>query len=133
MTIPELKKILYAEDESDIKEIAKISLENIGGYEVGYCANGKEAIRLLNSFNPDLFLIDVMMPEMDGLMTLQEIRKLPEHKEKPIIFMTAKTQPNEIENYKTMGAFDVIIKPFDPMKLSDVLNKIWQNYWNHYE
>lgn len=120
-----LKKILYAEDEPDIREIVKIALEIVGGLEVKYCANGKELIEAAQHFTPDLVLLDVMMPEMDGPTTLKELRKIPNYKNVPVIFMTAKIQPSEIDNYKSMGAIDVITKPFDPMKLIDTLKNIW--------
>src|SRR5580704_369256 len=94
-----LNKILYAEDESDIREIAKIDLEDIGGFSVKYCANGNEVMETAKNFKPDLLLLDVMMPEMDGPMTLQEIRKLPGFDAIPAVFMTAKIQPNEIDHY----------------------------------
>jgi two-component system OmpR family response regulator len=123
-----LKQILYAEDESDIREIAKIALEDIGGFNVKYCANGNEVIQMAKHFKPDLLLLDVMMPEMDGPMTLQEVRKLSGFETIPVVFMTAKIQANEIVQYKSMGAIDVISKPFDPMKLSDTLRDIWTKY-----
>lgn len=120
-----LKKILYAEDESDIREIAKIALEDIGGFTVTYCSNGCEVLEKIKNAQPDLILLDVMMPEMDGPTTLQELRKLPVFNKIPIIFMTAKIQPEEIAQYKAMGALDVITKPFDPMKLVDYINSAW--------
>lgn len=121
-----LKQILYAEDEADIREIAKIALEDIGGFTVEYCANGKEVIDKLHFFKPDLLLLDVMMPGLDGPNTLQAVRKLPEFIKLPVIFMTAKIQSHEIAHYKEIGAIDVIQKPFDPMLLSETLHKIWK-------
>ena len=123
-----LRKILYAEDEADIRVITKIALEDIGDFKVEYCVNGKEVLKKLEHFKPDLLLLDVMMPEMDGPMTLQEVRKLPGYETLPIVFMTAKTQPSEIEQYKSTGATDIIIKPFDPMMLADTLRKIWEKH-----
>src|SRR5580692_3007869 len=95
-----LNQIIYAEDESDIREIAKIALEDIGGFNVKYCTNGKEVIETAKHFKPDLLLLDVMMPEMDGPMTLQEIRKLPGFETIPVVFMTAKIQSSEIAQYR---------------------------------
>lgn len=125
-----LKQILYAEDEPDIREIAKIALEEVGGFSVKYCENGNQVIEVAKSkqFLPDLLLLDVMMPEMDGPTALQELRKIEDFAKLPVVFMTAKIQENEVANYKSMGALEVIIKPFDPMTLSDTLNTIWQNY-----
>ena len=112
-------KILYAEDEEDIQIIAKIALEELGGFEVKYCNNGKEVLDNIEAYQPDLLLLDVMMPGMDGPATLQKIRENPAYTKIPAIFMTAKIQPNEIVQYREMGVVDVIAKPFDPMKLAE--------------
>lgn len=121
-------KILYAEDEEDIRTIAKIALEDIGGFTVKYCKNGKEALEAIDEFQPDLLLLDVMMPEMDGPTTLEKLRDKPQFKNIPAIFMTAKIQPNEIIHYQGMGVVDVITKPFDPMKLADSIRITWDKY-----
>lgn len=121
-----LKTILYAEDEADIRSIAQIALEDIGGFEVVYCNNGKDMLEAGKTFTPDLLLLDVMMPEMDGPTTLTQLRKLPNFKEIPAIFMTAKIQANEIAKYKEMGVREVINKPFDPMSLAANLNNFWE-------
>lgn len=122
-----LKKILYVDDEPDISEIVKLSLERLGGYEVSVCANGKQALEMAPGFAPDMILLDVMMPEMDGPTALQELRKQEQFKEVPIVFVTAKVQPYEIEHFHEIGAADVIAKPFDPITLSDQIEAIWQN------
>jgi CheY-like chemotaxis protein len=123
-----LHQILYAEDEEDIREIAKISLEDLGGFSVIYCSNGREVLEKAKIANPDLILLDVMMPELDGLSTLRELRKLPNFSNLPVIFMTAKIQPDEIAKFRAMGAIDIITKPFDPMKLADIIKAIWERY-----
>ncbi len=123
----ELKKILYVEDETDIMAIAKIALEDLGGFTVKYCNSGKEALEVAQSFEPDLFLLDVMMPVMDGPALLKELRKIDTLKKVPTIFMTAKVQGSEIEQYKKMGAIEVIAKPFDPMTLSDLIKTSWRS------
>lgn len=74
---------------------------------------------------PDLILLDVMMPGMDGPETLRELRKVTETSNTPVIFMTAKVQSSEIQKYKDMGAVEVIAKPFDPMTLSDQIKSVW--------
>lgn len=121
----ELNKILYVEDEPDIQHIAKIALENIGGFTVHICSSGKEAIDNAVQFSPDLMLLDVMMPGMDGPTTMQELRKIPELSNTPVMFMTAKVQPQEIEAFKEMGAAAVIAKPFDPMTLAEYIREEW--------
>jgi two-component system OmpR family response regulator len=120
-----LHHILYAEDEEDIREIAKIALEDLGGFQVTYCSNGDEVLDAINRTEPDLLLLDVMMPAKDGPSTLKEIRNIEKYKSLPAIFMTAKIQSDEIDVYKGMGALDVIAKPFDPMNLADLIKRAW--------
>ena len=122
-----LKKILYVEDEADIQAIAKMALETIGGFEVMVCGSGSEAINNAPDFTPDILLLDIMMPGMDGPNTLIALRRLPELKATPAVFLTAKAMPSEIERYKELGALDVIAKPFDPMTLSDQVREIWES------
>jgi len=126
MTPTPLTRILYIEDEPDIQAVAKLALETIGGYTLEVCSSGTEALEKGPSFAPDLILMDVMMPGMDGPTTLAELRKTPSLAKTPMIFMTAKVQPEEVSELKSLGAIDVIAKPFDPMTLSQVINDIWQ-------
>ena len=93
-----LERILYVEDEPDIQEIARVSLETVGGFTVATCSSGREALDRAEEFEPDLLLLDVMMPDMDGPTTLGELRKLPGFGSTPTIFMTAKVQAHEIED-----------------------------------
>lgn len=120
-----LKRILYAEDEEDIRTIAQIALEEIGGFTVAYCKTGIETLDVAESFKPDLVLLDVMMPEMDGLTTLAKLHAIPSLQKLPAIFMTAKIQPDEVATYKAMGILGVITKPFDPMKLANTIQALW--------
>lgn len=122
----ELKRILYVEDEPDIQVVAKLALEMLGGYTLKICSSGAEALKQAPDFKPQLILLDVMMPVMDGPSTLKLLRTLPEFAATPIIFMTAKVQPGEIAGYKEIGAVDVIPKPFDPMTLSGQVRNIWE-------
>ena len=122
----ELKRILYVEDEPDIQAVAKIALEMVGGFAVRICASGDEALRQAEAFGPDLILLDVMMPGMDGPSTLKALRDLPALAHTPVVFMTAKVQAPEVARYKELGALDVIAKPFDPMTLPNRLRAIWE-------
>jgi len=124
-----LNNILYAEDEDDIRAIAQIALEDIGGFTVRYCVNGHKALEAAKDFTPDLLLLDVMMPEMDGPTTLRELRKIELLSKIPVIFMTAKIQASEIDEYKSLGAIDVIAKPFDPMTLAVLIQQAWTKYY----
>ena len=123
----ELKKILYVEDEPDIQMIARVALENVGGFELLVCSSGAEAIEKAAEFNPDLLLLDVMMPEMDGPTTLGELRKISSLADTPVVFLTAKIQPNEVEHLNALNVADVIAKPFDPMSLANHLRELWLN------
>ena len=126
MTTPPLTRILYVEDEPDIQAIARLALETIGGFTVEICSSGSAAIEAVQRFAPDLILLDVMMPGMDGIDTFKALREIPQTVTTPVIFMTAKAQKQEIERYKELGAVDVIPKPFDPMTLAAVIKDIWQ-------
>jgi len=125
MSVTPLHRILFVEDDPDIQVVGRMALELLGGFVVELCASGFEALRLAPSFEPDLILMDVMMPQMDGPTTLQALRALPATDHTPIIFITAKVQPYEIERYYTLGAIGVISKPFDPMTLPTRIHQIW--------
>ena len=121
----ELDRILHVDDEPDIREVAKLSLEGVGGFTVEVCASGEEALEAVPRFKPDLILLDVMMPIMDGPSTLRALRDGDKTTGIPIVFMTAKVQKLEIAEFKELGAIDVIEKPFDPMTLADQVKAIW--------
>ena len=123
----ELKRILYVEDEPDIQAVAKMALEMVGGFTVRICSSGEEALGVAADFAPDLILLDVMMPGMDGPSTLKALRNLPSLAKIPVAFMTAKVQPQEVEQYRSLGARDVIAKPFDPLTLSEQVRAIWSS------
>ncbi|MGD8576678.1 MAG: response regulator [Thiohalophilus sp.] len=121
-----LHRILYVEDEPDIQTIARIALEEVGDFQVKICTTGAEALANAAEFAPDLLILDVMMPGMDGPTTLAELRKLSGLADTPALFMTAKVQPEELEHLRAQGALDVITKPFDPMTLADTVRQLWQ-------
>ena len=121
----DLNKILYVEDDPDIQTVAKMALEVVGGFELKVCSSGDEAVAAAPDFQPELILLDVMMPGMDGPTTMQTLRQIPDFAKTPIVFMTAKVMPSDVEGYKALGAIDVISKPFDPMALPDQIRGIW--------
>jgi two-component system, OmpR family, response regulator len=128
MPLPALNRILYVEDEPDIQAVAKLALEMIGGFTVELCSSGQEAVRKAATFQPDLVLLDVMMPGMDGPTIFQALRKQPQTAAVPIAFMTAKVQTDEVERYTGMGAIGFVAKPFDPMKLADTVKRLWKDH-----
>jgi CheY-like chemotaxis protein len=120
-----LTRILYVEDDADIRSVASFALEAVGGFVLTACASGEEALAQAAAFAPQLLLLDVMMPGMDGPETLAALREMPGTVATPAVFMTAKVQPQEVARYRALGAIDVISKPFDPMTLSDEIRAIW--------
>ena len=120
-----LQRILFVEDDPDIQTVARMALEAVGGFTVLACSHGAEALDKISGFSPDLILLDVMMPGMDGPATLEALRHLPEAADVPVVFMTAKVQAQEVARYRELGAVDVIAKPFDPMALSETVRSIW--------
>lgn len=124
--IPPLDKILFVEDDPDIQFVAEMALSVKGGFKVCICGSGAEALVESRTFLPDLILLDVMMPKMNGPTTMKNLKEIPETSKTPVIFMTAKVQPHEVAEYKQLGALDVIFKPFDPMTISQRIRDIWK-------
>ncbi len=122
----ELQRILCVEDEEDILAITQVALEALGGYTLCCCGSGSAALRAAPEFQPQLILLDVMMPELDGPATLSALRELPATRDTPVVFMTAKVQAQEVEQLQRLGAIGVIAKPFDPMRLASTLAEIWR-------
>lgn len=121
-----LKTILYVDDEPDIRAIVQMALELTPELEVRTAASGEQAIEAARSLRPDLALLDVMMPGLDGPGTFMRMRADPELSAIPVIFVTAKAMPEEIERFRKMGAIGVIAKPFDPMQLSAQATALWE-------
>jgi DNA-binding response OmpR family regulator len=114
-SIGQRKRILYIEDDTDLQWLVKHILESAGGFEVLVCGSGAEGLRRMDVFHPDLVLLDVMMPEMDGFGVLRALRASPENTDVPVVFLTARTQ--EGDEYLVSGAIGVIAKPFEPGRL----------------
>ena len=121
-----LKSILYVEDDLHMRTTAKLVLEVIGRFEVRDCSSGREALLAARDFQPDLILLDVMMPELDGIETLAMLRRMPHLADTPALFVTARTGPEDIARYAEAGAFGVIPKPLAPLGLAGRLNTLWQ-------
>jgi CheY-like chemotaxis protein len=113
-----MARILYVDDEPDIREVAAMSLELDPELEVRTCASGAQAIADAAGWRPDLILLDVMMPSMDGPTTLARLLEQPATAAIPVVFITARTQAQEAEAFMALGAKGVIAKPFDPMALA---------------
>lgn len=120
-----LTKIIIVDDDTDILKILEFSLELMEGVTVKYCNSGQDGIKEALLLLPDLMVIDVMMPNMDGITMVQAMRLIPALAHVPVIFLTAKMQPEEIDHYHEIGVKEVITKPFDPLTLPDTLMTIW--------
>ena len=119
-------RILYVDDEPDIREVASMSLELDPDFEIRTAASGAEALTSAANWNPNLILLDVMMPMMDGPTTFTHLRENPETADIPVVFITARTQAQEVEGFKALGARGVIAKPFDPMSLASTVRQYLQ-------
>ncbi|HEY9753902.1 MAG TPA: response regulator, partial [Oculatellaceae cyanobacterium] len=117
-------KVLIIDDEEDTRSIASMSLSILGGVDVVEAEGGLEGIAKAEQDRPDVILLDMMMPGMDGSQTLQELLKNPKTVDIPVIFLTAKAMTTEIERLTRMGAIAVLTKPFDPTTLAGQVEKI---------
>lgn len=113
------------EDDPDIRLIASTALEGLGGFVVATAGSGREALELAPDFAPDLILLDIMLPEMDGPTTLLALREIPALRATPVIFLTARVFSSDLEHYKLLGALAVIGKPFDPLTLASEIERLW--------
>ncbi len=116
-------RVLYVDDEDDIREVVEFALEDAIELQLQLCASGAEAIARVGDFAPDLIVLDVMMPGMDGPATLQALRAAGVSA--PIAFMTAKVQACDLDRFRELGAIGVIAKPFDPMQLAAQIRQLW--------
>ncbi len=113
------RTVLVVDDEADIREVAAMSLETVCGWKVLQANSGVEALRMARENRPDVILLDVMMPDMDGPKTLQALRTDGELESIPVIFLTAKVQSSDRKRFAEMGVSAVLPKPFDPMLLGE--------------
>jgi two-component system, OmpR family, alkaline phosphatase synthesis response regulator PhoP len=117
-------KVLIIDDETDIRRIARLGLSKVGKMEVVDASNGPEGAKKAESDKPDVILLDVMMPGMDGPATLSLLQSNPKTAPIPVIFLTAKAMPSELERLRNLGVKGLLTKPFDPMTLAAQLRAI---------
>lgn len=125
MTKP-LKSILYVEDDLHVRTTAKLVLEILGKFHVRECSSGDEAINAAHDFCPDLILLDVMMPGIDGFRTLEMLRRMPHLVDTPAMFITSLTSYEDMARYVQAGAIGMIPKPILPLRLAGQVHELWE-------
>jgi two-component system OmpR family response regulator len=120
-----LQRILHIDDEPDILAVAAFAFKKIGGFTVRSANSGTQAVALAKEFLPDLILLDVMMPGMDGVQTFHSLRADPATAGIPVVYLTAKVQTHEVQALQQTGVVAVLAKPFDPPKLCRDLEAVW--------
>jgi CheY-like chemotaxis protein len=120
----DIRTVLLVDDDPNIRKLAKMTLERVGRWQVTVACSGGEALELLKGEMPDVVILDVMMPGLDGKSTLTHIKNDPATAHIPVILMTAKVQHQEMDEYVEMGATGVIVKPFDPLRLPDEIRQL---------
>jgi len=116
-------RILHVDDEPDIREVVELSLGLDPDFTVRSCCSGSEGLAVAAEWEPDIILLDVMMPVLDGPATLARLRQNVETAHFPVVFMTARSQAREADRFRSLGAAGVIPKPFDPLKLAASLRQ----------
>ena len=112
------RRVLIVDDDDAIREVAQAALELVGGWQVDLATSGQEAVELARADPPDVVLLDVMMPVMDGPTTFAELQADPRTADVPVVLLTAKVQPAERRRWDGLGVAGVLMKPFDPLKLA---------------
>jgi len=122
------KRILVIDNEQYIQEVAQICLQTVAGWQVMTAGSGKEGVSKAETEQPDAILLDVMMPDMDGLMTFQKLQENAATQQIPVILLTAKVQASDRRRYQELGVQGAIAKPFDPLQLAGQVAEVlgWQ-------
>jgi DNA-binding response OmpR family regulator len=118
------RRILLIDDEETIQEVVQVGIEIEAGWQVEIASSGIEGINLAQTQQPDAILLDVMMPDMDGISTLSNLKANTKTCSIPVIFLTAKTQAVEKDRLQSLGVVDVITKPFNSMTLASQIARI---------
>jgi two-component system, OmpR family, alkaline phosphatase synthesis response regulator PhoP len=121
--VPEAKKVLICDDDPVILRLLQVNLE-IEGYDVVIAHHGEEAVTMALAEAPDLVILDIMMPRMDGYEACRQIRSHDETKEVPIVFLSARAQQSDIDKGRAYGVSDYLTKPFDPTDLLEVIERL---------
>ena len=123
----DVRKLLLVEDDPDIQRVVVMALEFAGGWDVSVASNGREGLERAAALRPDVILLDAMMPVMDGMQMCHALKASPDLSEIPVVFLTARGQPEEVQAALDAGAVGYLVKPFDPMTLADELASIMED------
>jgi len=115
-----------ADDDPFMRTVAKIGLERYGRLETLFTETGKDVLALARAWKPDLIILDVVMPDLDGPSALAALRNDSATCGIPVVFLTTRVFPHEVAKYRQLGVTEVISKPFSPVELSTILNDIWR-------
>jgi CheY-like chemotaxis protein len=119
-----IKHLLVIDDEPLLQEVVQAALEDIAGWDVAVAGSGEEGVAIALTTPLDAILLDVSMPDMDGIETFQQLQQQPQTREIPVVFLTAKVQPADKVRFAELGIRGVVTKPFDPMTLADEVARI---------
>lgn len=128
VTASPLQQVVYVDDEPHIRVLAETCLRRVGGLETTTFDSGVSFLAAAPGLTPQMVLLDVMMPELDGPATLEKMREMPHLADVPVVFVTAKTRASETERLKQLGVLQVIGKPFRPMTISQDLQELWTRH-----
>ncbi len=121
-----LQRILHVEDVPSIQVVTRVALEKLGGFEVLSCASGQAALEQVQRFEPDMILLDVMLPQMSGMELLRQLAPLIDLQNTPVVLLTG--QPEESvdpDELRRLGVRKLLQKPFDPLQLATQLQQVW--------
>jgi CheY-like chemotaxis protein len=118
------KRILVIDNEPSIREVAQICLETVAGWQAIVAGSGLEGVATAEREQPDAILLDVMMPDLDGLATFNQLQANPATRSIPVILLTAKAQTSDRRNYTDLGIRSTIAKPFSPLELAQQIATI---------
>jgi two-component system, OmpR family, alkaline phosphatase synthesis response regulator PhoP len=121
-----IKRVLIIDDEETIQTVVQFGIEMAAGWDVLTAGSGAQGLQTAQAENPDVILLDVMMPDMDGLVTLKELQSHAETKHIPVILLTAKAQRSETCQLNELGASGIITKPFNSLHLPEQISHILQ-------
>lgn len=118
------KLILLIDDEPNLAQVIVVCLESFKGWQVRVANSGKEGLKIVEAVNPDAILLDVMMPEMDGITVFSHLQQNPNTQNIPVILLTAKVQTSDRARFAQLGVAGIIAKPFEPLKIADQIAEL---------